>query len=127
MYEEGKMSRAARSLFFFGIYVISLGVFLVVAPNVLLKFFSVPETSEVWIRVVGVVVLLIGYYYVRAATNEEGLTNFFRWTIYTRSSVIVFFTVFVLLNYIKPTLILFGVIDLAGAIWTALALRSSTR
>lgn len=121
------MSRAARSLFFFGIYVISLGVFLVVAPNVLLKFFSVPETSEVWIRVVGVVVLLIGYYYVRAATNEEGLTNFFRWTIYTRSSVIVFFTVFVLLNYIKPTLILFGVIDLAGAIWTALALRSSTR
>lgn len=81
------MSRAAKSVFFFGIYVISLGVFLVVAPNVLLKLFGVPETSEVWIRVVGVVVLLIGYYYVRAATNEEGMTKFFRWTIYTRSSV----------------------------------------
>ena len=118
------MSRAAKSIFFFGIYVISLGVLLVVAPNVLLRFFSVPETSEVWIRVVGVVVLLIGYYYVRAAIDNKGMTKFFRWTIYTRSSVIVFFTVFVLLNYVKPTLILFGVFDLAGAIWTALALRS---
>ncbi len=121
------MSRAAKSIFFFGIYVISLGVFLVVAPNVLLKFFSVPETSEVWIRIVGVVVLVIGYYYVRAAIDNKGMTKFFRWTIYTRSSVIVFFTVFVLLNYIEPTLILFGVIDLAGAIWTALALRTSTK
>ncbi|MCJ7579004.1 MAG: hypothetical protein MUP98_00545 [Candidatus Aminicenantes bacterium] len=121
------MSRAAKSVFFFGIYVILLGVFLVLAPNVLLKFFNVPETSEVWIRVAGVLVLLIGYYYVRAATNEEGLTKFFRWTIYTRSSVIVFFTVFVLLNYVKPILILFGVFDLAGAIWTALALRSSDK
>jgi len=119
------MSRAAKSLFFFGIYVILLGVILVVAPNVLLKFFNIPETSEVWIRVVGMLVLIIGYYYVRAATNEEGLKKFFRWTIYARSTVIVFFTVFVLLNFVKPILILFGVFDLAGAIWTALALRST--
>ena len=121
------MSRAAKSVFFFGIYVLLLGAILVVAPNVLLKIFNIPETSEVWIRVVGMLVLIIGYYYVRAAINEEGLTKFFRWTIYARSSVVVFFIVFVLLNYIKPTLILFGVFDLAGAIWTALALRSSTR
>lgn len=121
------MSRAAKSLFFFGIYVILLGVFLVVAPNVLLKIFNIPETTEVWIRIVGVVVLIIGYYYVRAATNEKGLMKFFRWTIYTRSTVVVFFTVFVLLNFIKPILILFGVFDLSGAIWTALALRSSDK
>lgn len=121
------MSRAAKSVFVFGIYVISLGVFLVVAPNVLLKIFNIPETSEVWIRVVGMLVLIIGYYYVRAATNEEGLTKFFRWTIFARSTVIVFFTVFVLLNYVKPILILFGVFDLAGAIWTALALRSTDK
>jgi len=121
------MSRAARSVFFFSIYVISLGVFLVVAPNILLKFFNIPETSEVWIRVVGMMVLLIGFYYFQAATNEEGLTKFFRWTIYARSTVIIFFSIFVLLNFIKPTLILFGVFDLAGAIWTTLALRSTSK
>ena len=86
------MSRAAKSVFFFGIYVILFGVILVVAPNVLLKIFYVPETSEVWIRVVGMLVLFLGYFYIRASTNIEGSTKFFRWTIYTRSSVIVFFT-----------------------------------
>jgi len=127
LFEEGKMSRAAKSIFYFGIYVLLLGGILIVAPNVLLNIFKVPETSEVWIRVAGVMVLLIGYYYVRAATDEKGLTKFFRWTIYTRSSVIVFFSIFVLLNYVQPILILFGVFDLAGAIWTALALRSTEK
>ncbi|MFC2160925.1 hypothetical protein ACFLRX_04660 [Acidobacteriota bacterium] len=92
-----------------------------------MKMFNVPETSKVWIRVVGVLVLLIGYYYVRAATDKKDMTNFFRWTIYARSSVLVFFIVFVLLNYVQPILILFGVFDLVGAIWTALALHSSAK
>ncbi len=121
------MSRVTKSIFFFGIYVLLLGATLVVAPNVLLKIFNVPETSEVWIRVAGMLVFIIGYYYVRAATDKKDMTNFFRWTIYARTSVLVFFTVFVLLNYVKPILILFGVIDLAGAIWTAQALRSSDK
>ena len=121
------MSRAAKSLFFFGLYVISLGVFLVVAPNVLLKIFNVSETNEVWIRVVGVLVLIIGYYYVRAATDKKDMSNFYRWTIYARTSVLVFFVVFVLLDFVKPALILFGVFDFAGAVWTALALRSSEK
>lgn len=41
-----------------------------------------------------------------------------------RSSVIVFFGAFVLLGFVSPVLILFGLVDLLGAVWTALALRS---
>lgn len=119
------MNRAAKSVFIFGIYVLLLGGFLVVAPNVLLKIFNVPETSEVWIRIVGMLILFLGYFEVRAATAKKDMTVFFKWTVFTRSSVIVFLTVFVLLDYVKPILILFGVIDLAGALWTALALRST--
>jgi hypothetical protein len=37
--------------------------------------------------------------------------------------VLLFFIAFVVAGLAPPTLILFGVIDLAGAIWTALALR----
>ena len=66
-------------------------------------------------------VLLLGFYYLQAARTE--LTGFFRWTVYARSTVIIFFTVFVLLGYASPALILFGAVDLAGAIWTALSLR----
>jgi hypothetical protein len=117
------MSNSAKSVFVFGIYVVVLGITLLVAPNVLLSLFGLPATNEVWIRVVGMLLCLLAFYYIQAARNE--LSASFRWTVYTRASVIVFFIVFVVLGLVKPVLILFGGVDLLGAIWTALALRSS--
>jgi len=118
------MSASARSVLTFAIdlFGLGLGLVLVVAPNVLLQLFGVPVTSEVWIRVVGMLVLLLGFYYSRAALRE--MTEFFRWTVFVRSTVIVFFTAFVLLGFVSPVLILFGAVDLLGAVWTGLALRS---
>ena len=81
------MSNAAKSVRFFGLYLVGLGAILLVVPNVLLSVFGLPMTSEVWIRVAGMLVLL-------------GLA--------------------------APALILFGAVDLAGAIWTGLALRQNT-
>ena len=116
------MSKGARSVFVFGLYLIVLGIVLIVVPNVLLDMFFLPSTTEVWVRVVGMLVLFLGYYYIQAARKE--LTDFLRWTLYPRSTVIVFFAAFVLLGFAKPPLILFGVVDLLGVVWTALALRS---
>jgi hypothetical protein len=117
------MSNSARSVFVFGWYLGVLGIALLVVPNVLLGMFFLPSTTEVWVRVVGMLVLFLGFYYIQAARKE--LTDFFRWSLYPRSSVILFFATFVLLDFAKPPLILFGVADLVGVIWTALALRSS--
>ena len=114
------MSKSACSVF--GLYLVVLGIILLVAPNFLLWFFAVPSTTEVWIRVVGMLVLFLGFYYTQTARKE--MTDFFRWTVYLRSTVIIFFVVFVLLGLVSSQLILFGVIDLLGAIWTGLALRS---
>ena len=82
------MSRSAVSVFVFGIYLLLLGAVLVIVPNVLLTVFFVPPTNEVWIRVVGMLILFLGVYYVLAAHAE--LRQFFPWTVYVRSSVIVF-------------------------------------
>ena len=112
------MSKAALSMFVFGIYVIVLGVILMVIPNVLLSLFGIPATTEVWVRVVGMLVFLIGYYYVRASRNEKEMISFYRWTVHARSSVIIFFIIFVALGFVSPLLILFGVVDLLAAIWT---------
>ena len=117
------MSNSARSVFVFGLYLLVLGIILLVAPNFLLGMFSLPGTTEVWIRVVGMLVLFLGFYYTQAARKE--MTDFFRWTVYARTAVIVFFIAFVLLDFASPPLILFGAVDLLGAIWTALALRSA--
>ena len=96
-----------------------------VIPNVLLGLFKYPETDEVWIRVVGMLVFLLGYYYYQASKNE--IKNFFQWTVYARTSVLLFFIVFVLFDLASPILILFGAIDAAAALWTHLSLRSEKR
>jgi len=82
---EEKINKAALSIFCFGIYVILLGLALVVIPNVILGIFAVPTTTEVWIRIVGMLLLFMGYYYLRAARSEAEMTKFFRWTVHTRS------------------------------------------
>jgi len=117
------MSTSARSILVFGLYLVALGIVLIVAPNFLLGMFFLPSTTEVWIRVLGVVVLYLGFYYTQAARKE--MTDFFQWTVYVRPTLILFFFAFVMLGFVGPTLILFGVADLLGAIWTGLALRST--
>ncbi len=117
------MSNSARSVYVFGIYLALLGLILLIVPNVLLALFMLPVTNEVWIRVVGMLILFLSFYYYQAARKE--MTDFFRWTVYLRPTVIVFFAVFVLMGLANPPLILFGLVDLLGAIWTALTLRSS--
>ena len=116
------MSKSARSVLVFGWYLVALGGLLVTAPNTLLGLFFLPSTSEVWLRVVGMLILILAFYYIQAA--RHGLTLLFQWSVYGRASVIVFFTAFVLLGFVEPPLILFGVVDLLGAIWTQTALRS---
>ncbi|MEP6901316.1 MAG: hypothetical protein ABJA66_06170 [Actinomycetota bacterium] len=115
------MSRAAKSLFVFGIYLCGLGFSLLFVPNLILQFFGVPPTNEVWIRINGMFMLCLSFYYVLSARNE--LTNFIRWTVWGRIAVIFYFTSFVLLVSAPKALLLFGLIDLLSAIWTWLALK----
>jgi len=117
------MSKSAHSVFIFGLYLGLLGIALLVIPNVLLGLFSLPSATDVWIRVVGMLLFLLGVYYILAARKE--MTDFFQWTVYVRASVVFFLIAFVLLGFVKPILILIGVVDLLGAIWTGLALRAS--
>ena len=115
------MSNAAKSVFVFGLYELVLGTTLIIMPNTLLALFGFPCTNEVWIRVIGLLVCIFAFYDFQTARHE--LTDFFRWTVYARSSVILFFSAFVLSGLVNPVLILFGAVDLLGAIWTAFALR----
>ena len=88
------MSRAARTIRYFAIYLACIGIVLLVVPNVLLGVFGFPATQEVWIRVLGVVVFNLGIYYWFAAVSES--TAFFKASVYTRAFVFVAFLAFVL-------------------------------
>jgi hypothetical protein len=118
---ETRMSDPARTVLAFGWYILILGAVLVLAPNLLLTAFGLPPTEEVWIRVVGMLLLFLGGYYQLAARAEW--TPFFRASVWFRGLVIVFFAAFVLLGFVKPALLGFAVVDLLAALWTATALR----
>jgi uncharacterized membrane protein len=117
------MTAAAKSVCYFGFYLYVAGLTLIAAPNFLLDTLQLPATSEVWIRVVGVLVLCIGFYYHRA--GAENMHAFFKYTIPTRVFVCIAFIAFVLLHYVGAALIIFGAADFAGACWTWMALKKS--
>ena len=115
------MSHAAKSILVFGIYMVLAGLGFLTDPNMALGFFGFPTTNEPWIRIVGLLMIILGYYYIQAARGEVIL--FFRWTVHVRPFVLVCFIVLVIIGMAKPMLIGFGVVDFLGAIWTCLALR----
>ncbi len=115
------MTTAGKSLYYFGFYLLILGVALTVFPNTLLSLFQIAETSEVWIHVLGAVVFAIGLYYVFMAPSNHAV--FLMLTVYARASIFLCFIAFVLLGWAPAQLILFGLVDLAGATWTYTAIR----
>ena len=118
------MSRGAMSVFVFSIYLYILGAVLVITPFTLLRIFDFPETGDLWIRVVGMLVIMHGFYYSHAARAE--FRPFFVWTVIGRTSVLLFFIAFAIAGIAPPTLILFGLVDFTGAIWTFFAVRSDS-
>lgn len=116
------MTKSAQTVFFFALYLFGLGIILIVWPNWLLGLFDIPPTTEVWIRVIGMLTILLGCYYVSAA--RANWLPIIELSVKARASVPVFFAVFVVLGWAPAALLLFGGVDLAGAIWTWLTLRS---
>jgi hypothetical protein len=63
----------------------------------------------------------LGFFYLQMGRSD--LTPFIRWSVFTRLSVPVFFTLFVLLGFAPPIMIALTIPDVLFAIWTAMVLR----
>jgi len=112
---------AAKTVLYFGFYLYVTGLTLLVAPNFLLSTFKMPVTEEVWIRVVGVLVTAIAFYYHQIGSkNMEAMLPL---TVVARVFVFLSFVAFVVLQFVSPILLVFGAIDLLGAVWTWMALK----
>ena len=114
-------TQLAKSVAAFGIYMIIEGAILLLFPNELITFFGLLATEEVWIRVVGWVLIVLGYYYTNAARNDFG--PFFTWTIQIRSLQFAVFIIFVLLQFVGPAILLFSGIEFLSGIWSLTLLK----
>ncbi len=115
------MSRSAKSVFIYGIYLALVGLMLVIAPNVLLNLFGIESTNEVWIRLEGILLMATTVYYFIGAKYE--LILILKATAFIRFTVIIFFTAIVLLELVSPSIIIISVIDFLGGAWTYLMLK----
>lgn len=117
------MTRSALSAKVFAVYLFVIGPLLAVAPNLLLSLFGFAPATEVWVRVVGVIVFNLGVYVWVAAANRA----FLQASVFTRILTFAALTAFGLLGLSSPMIILFGVIDLCGGLWTHAALKADAR
>jgi hypothetical protein len=118
------MKKSSTTLMVFGIYLIGMGLGLLFSPNMVLGIFGFPASYEVWPHVVGVLALVLAFYYISAARAD--LRAFARWTVPARIAVFVAFTAFVLVGLVGPVMIALGAVDLLGALWTGWALKAET-
>ena len=116
------MTSSAFSVKVFGIYLLLAGCALLFAPNAFLAMLWVTEAKEVWIRVLGAVVMIVGYYYWTCGRDD--LKPFFAASVYGRFFFFLCSGALVAFANAPTVLLLFGVTDLFGAAWTMFALRS---
>ena len=118
------MTRAARSIYIFGIYLLVVGGILIGSPNTLLALLQLPPTNEPWVHVLGVLIMGMGMLHVVSARAE--LVPILRASVWVRVFVLVSFTVLAALRMVPPIVIAFGLFDIGFALWTRFALRAGS-
>jgi hypothetical protein len=103
------------------IYAFITALQLIFVPNMLLSMFGFPPTSEIWIKVLGVVLIAFStvYYGIIKFGNDEVV----KYTIWGRIIVGIGFVILVISGQTLPALILFAGIDIATAVWTWFELK----
>lgn len=114
------MDAPTLSIFIWGIYVLIIGLALVFIPGKTLLLLRHEEPRDHWIRVIGILAISMAIFYLNSALNE--VYSFYSASIYARLTGFFGFLGLVVFKIFKPKIILFGIIDSLGAIWTVLTL-----
>jgi hypothetical protein len=115
------MTSAARSVFVFGVYVSIVGISVTLAPDAVLRLLRFPPAIDPWIRMVGVLSMVIGAYDI-VSGRSHALANI-RASVPIRIAFALLCAFLVILHFMPVSLLPLGGIDAAGALWTWLALR----
>lgn len=102
------------------VYVTITGLQLIFVPNLLLGLLGLPNTNEIWIRILGVIVFVLAILY-RSIINF-GTLEVVKSTIVTRFVAAADIIILALWSGL-PILILFASVDIATSIWTWFELK----
>ena len=81
------MWNARFSVLVWAIYELVIGVSLFLIPTQFTQIFGIDDPQEVWIKVVGLTVVLIGVYYLGGVLNNS--TWMYRYSVFGRLIAVV--------------------------------------
>lgn len=113
------MSHRARSLYIFGIYVFVVGAAFIIVPGPLSTLLKLPMATVGWMRIVGLLALVIGTYDMISGRSES--VPHIHASIWIRFGFAIGTAVLVVTKQMPPTVLLFSATDTAGALWTMLS------
>ena len=116
------MQKTYKSLYWQMIYVIGAGLPSVFFPNTFLEICGFEPTSEIWIRVLGLLLLAFSFYYYAMVKN--GTPEVIKATIYGRTFFSLGLIAFVIVGIAKLPLLGVAVSELALTAWTWSELRN---
>lgn len=103
------------------VYMIGMGLPFLLAPNFMLPMLGLERTDEIWIRILGMLVLAVSVYYA-TSIREENIA-FARTSVRGRLIFCVGLTGLALM-YGQYIFILFAVLEAGLAVWTQRTLPS---
>ena len=109
----------------FGAYLLVLGAAGMLVPDALLHVLGMPPSHDVWPRVAAMLVLNYGLLYVWIVRTRA--LAIARYTVYARILVLGYLAGFVVAGLVQPIMLVFGVADAAGGLWTGWALHRDER
>lgn len=109
------------SVLIWGLYLLLLGTALVLAPAPLYTAFQLPYGGGFGERMLGVLTLVLGLYYVLAAVQRN--TALYRWKLYGHTLGVVLMIAMILVDAAPPSLLSTAAMDVLAGAWTWLALR----
>ena len=104
-------------------YMLGMGTGFLFVPNIVLPLFGLQTTTEVWIRVLGALVIGFATYYYACIKSEH--VPYFKATVYGRYWFCGCLVVLAALKLGDPILYVFAAVETSLAVWTHAALKKA--
>ena len=112
---------ARQTILYFGCYLIVLGLLVMFTPNLVAALLFLPPPADHNVTMVGLLAVILGYYYTRMARAD--VVAFYQATVIGRFGATAAVVLLAVLSDLPFNYVIVVVVDAAGAIWTAKALR----
>lgn len=119
------MTSPAKTIHYFAFYMILEVVMLLWSPPALLQMFGIDPGDAVWLRVIAGIVAGLTLYYFKI--SREQISAMYPITTYERSTVFVTCAALYFLNHLPFVVLLVGIVDLLGALWTMWAIKRAAK